>query len=216
MASRTWTVSAAAFACTAGARHNSGVSRSRRRDPVLNMIVPLRSLWLPAVGRNAFHGALFETMRNNGGGLVARARQDGNIPAKLIRNEYGGWAGGPIVKNKTFWMFNQEYPQASANRTSPKPRFPPRRCGTAISATRSTPAGTRSRFTTHSQLNANGLRQAVSDNIIPEADAEPKVIDVFQGVSPTPNGPNAGGNPWIESNFQAFYPRTTDNANCDR
>ena len=53
--------------------------------------------------------ALFETLRDNGGGLVARAIQDGNTPAKLIRNEFGGWASGPIIKNKTFWFYDQEH-----------------------------------------------------------------------------------------------------------
>ena len=47
-------------------------------------------------GTNEFHGALFETLRNNYGGLVARAVQDGNTPAKLIRNEFGGFIGGPV------------------------------------------------------------------------------------------------------------------------
>ncbi len=51
------------------------------------------------------------TLRNNFGGLRARQRQDGNTPAKLIRNEYGLSAGGPIFlpkiydgRNKTFWF----------------------------------------------------------------------------------------------------------------
>ncbi len=38
-------------------------------------------------GTNEIHGAGFETLRNNAGGLRARARQDGNTAAKLIRNE---------------------------------------------------------------------------------------------------------------------------------
>jgi hypothetical protein len=65
-------------------------------------------------GTNEVHGALFETFRNNAAGLRARQRQDVDIDpvthklisAKLIRNEYGGWAGGPVVRNKTFWFFN--------------------------------------------------------------------------------------------------------------
>ena len=46
-------------------------------------------------GSNGFHGAVFETFRDNAVGLRARSRSDGNTAAKLIRNEYGGWAGGP-------------------------------------------------------------------------------------------------------------------------
>jgi hypothetical protein len=52
-------------------------------------------------------GALFETFRNNAAGLRTRQRQDLDIDpvthkvivAKLIRNEYGGWASGPVIKN---------------------------------------------------------------------------------------------------------------------
>src|SRR5689334_3526196 len=62
-------------------------------------------------GNNQIHGSAFETFRNNADGLRARQRQDGNTAAKLIRNEYGGWLGGPVVipkiyngKNKTFWF----------------------------------------------------------------------------------------------------------------
>ncbi len=66
-------------------------------------------------GTNTLHGALFETHRNNRGGLRARQRQDGNIPAKLIRNEFGGSASGPVWlpklyngKDRTFWFFSYE------------------------------------------------------------------------------------------------------------
>jgi hypothetical protein len=48
-------------------------------------------------GTNNFHGAAFETHRNNGGGLRARARQDGNTAAKLIRNEFALSGGGPVL-----------------------------------------------------------------------------------------------------------------------
>src|SRR4029453_8633668 len=64
-------------------------------------------------GTNEIHGSVFETHRNNGGDLVARARQDGSAKApQLIRNEYGASAGGPVYfgkniydgRNKTFWF----------------------------------------------------------------------------------------------------------------
>ncbi|MEP7362064.1 MAG: TonB-dependent receptor [Acidobacteriota bacterium] len=67
-------------------------------------------------GTNGVHGSVFETFRNNYFG-VARARQN---PADfaaphLVRNEFGGSVGGPIVipklyngKNKTFFFFAYE------------------------------------------------------------------------------------------------------------
>ena len=47
-------------------------------------------------GTNQLHGSVFETFRTNAAGLRARQRQDGNSSAKLIRNEFGASAGGPV------------------------------------------------------------------------------------------------------------------------
>lgn len=66
-------------------------------------------------GSNAIHGSLFETNRDYGYG-VARARDNfTNTAAKLIRNEFGGSVGGPVLipklyngKNRTFWFFSYE------------------------------------------------------------------------------------------------------------
>ena len=69
-------------------------------------------------GTNAFHGSVFETHRNNSGGLRVRARDDMPDPetgifkpAQLIRNEYGVSAGGPFYiprvydgRDKSFWF----------------------------------------------------------------------------------------------------------------
>ena len=59
-------------------------------------------------GTNEFHGSLFETHRNNAGGLVARRREDtgGSLP-KVIRNEFGVSAGGPVLfsrRSNLFWF----------------------------------------------------------------------------------------------------------------
>jgi hypothetical protein len=69
-------------------------------------------------GTNFFHGSVFETHRNNTAGLVARRRdtpvdKNGNVTwPKLIRNEFGASAGGPVWlgklydgHDKTFWFF---------------------------------------------------------------------------------------------------------------
>lgn len=68
-------------------------------------------------GTNLFHGSLLEVARNNNLGFgVARARQDRwTRPPHLVRNEFGGSAGGPIVlpkiyngKNRTFFFGSYE------------------------------------------------------------------------------------------------------------
>ena len=64
-------------------------------------------------GTNEFHGSLFETLRNNYFG-IAKARQ--NPPdfaaPHLVRNEFGGSIGGPILipkvydgRNKSFFFY---------------------------------------------------------------------------------------------------------------
>ena len=66
-------------------------------------------------GTNQVHGALFYTGRNNGFG-VARRRQDFyEKPPQLIRNEFGGSLGGPILiprlyngKNRSFFFASWE------------------------------------------------------------------------------------------------------------
>ena len=74
-----------------------------------NVIISTKS------GTNNFHGAVFATNRNNGWGL-ARRREDTYLKApKLIRNEYGISAGGPVRlpklydgRNRTFFFFGYE------------------------------------------------------------------------------------------------------------
>jgi len=60
-------------------------------------------------GSNTFHGALFESHRNQ----IFSANNYFNNKAgvarpKLIRNTFGGAIGGPIVKDKLFFFFNYE------------------------------------------------------------------------------------------------------------
>jgi Carboxypeptidase regulatory-like domain/TonB dependent receptor-like, beta-barrel len=59
-------------------------------------------------GGNEFHGELFEFLRNDA--LDARNFFDftSSEPAPFKRNLFGGSLGGPIVKNKTFFLFSYE------------------------------------------------------------------------------------------------------------
>jgi hypothetical protein len=78
-------------------------------------------------GANQVRADVFETIRNNAWG-VAKHREDVNpngtpfqLP-KLIRNEYGGWVGGPVFfptlglkgrkfydgRNRTFWAISRD------------------------------------------------------------------------------------------------------------
>jgi hypothetical protein len=62
-------------------------------------------------GTNDIHGSLFETHRNNAIGKARRREDYYSKPPQLIRNEYGGSIGGPVVlpklydgRNRTFWF----------------------------------------------------------------------------------------------------------------
>lgn len=59
-------------------------------------------------GTNAFHGTLFEYLRND----VLDARDYFNVPPQkkppLRQNDFGGVIGGPIIKDKAFFFFSYE------------------------------------------------------------------------------------------------------------
>ena len=58
-------------------------------------------------GTNAYHGELFEFLRNNDLNANAFFANAAGLPqAHLTRNDFGGTAGGPIVRNKTFFFFD--------------------------------------------------------------------------------------------------------------
>src|SRR5581483_865916 len=71
-------------------------------------------------GTNAFHGSLYEFLRNN----HLNARNFFNpIKSPVKQNQYGGTIGGPVWKNRTFFFFNYEgYKERRASTKSS--RFP--------------------------------------------------------------------------------------------
>ncbi len=56
-------------------------------------------------GANAFHGGAFEFIRNND--LNASNYFSHNVDS-LKRNQFGGYVGGPIIKNKLFFFVNYQ------------------------------------------------------------------------------------------------------------
>ncbi|MEJ7605624.1 MAG: TonB-dependent receptor [Bryobacteraceae bacterium] len=57
-------------------------------------------------GSNDFHGSIFEFFRNSA--LDARRPFDAGNPPPFRLNQFGGNAGGPIVRNRTFFFANYE------------------------------------------------------------------------------------------------------------
>ncbi len=94
-------------------RVETSTSSARYNTPT-SIIVNTKS------GTNQLRGSLYETIRNNAFG-VAKARQDVSFTdapyktPKLIRNEFGGSIGGPVIlpklyngKDKTFFFVSRE------------------------------------------------------------------------------------------------------------
>lgn len=67
-------------------------------------------------GTNQLHGSLFETARNNAIGVArSRANPANFVAPRLIRNEFGASAGGPVLipklydgRDKSFWFLAYE------------------------------------------------------------------------------------------------------------
>lgn len=168
-------------------------------------------------GTNEFHGAAFETFRSNAGGLRARQRQDGNSIAKYIRNEFGGYMGGPVLipklyngKNRTFWMFDYEALKLRQNRYAAT-NVPTASMWNGDLSNITDTSG--ERYTLYDPLSTSGpnaARLPFNGNVIPSSRIS-QTAKVFQSVTPVPNV-LGDINPWISSdyNFVAYYPVPTD------
>ncbi len=163
-------------------------------------------------GTNELHGSVFMTHRNNSAGLVARARQDGNVAPKLIRNEYGASAGGPVFlpkfydgRNRTFWFaayeglrqressfYRQEVPTADMWAGNFDNLFDAQ--------------GRKTNIYDPLTTNANGIRQRFANNQIPTG----RIAPIFQTMRSVTPLPTLNVNPFITPNFETAYPRVNN------
>ena len=156
-------------------------------------------------GTNALHGSAFWTHRNNAAGLRARQRQDGNNSAQYIRNEFGLSAGGPIIKNRTFWFAAYEG----------------MRLRQSVFAGASVPTASMWDGNLDSLIDSNSIQTMVYDplttapngtrELFPNLQIPTSRISRFGQVmrDQTPL-PTLNVDPLIGRNFEAFYPLTTD------
>ncbi len=73
-------------------------------------------------GGNDWHGSIFEFHRNDKLSANTFFNNRSGLPTpKLIRNQFGGRVGGPIVKDKTFFFFG--YEQTRESRAIPQLRL---------------------------------------------------------------------------------------------
>jgi hypothetical protein len=163
-------------------------------------------------GTNALHGSLFETFRDNADGLRARQRQDGATSAKLIRNEYGGSAGGPVYvprifngKDKSFWFFSYEG-QRLRQATFDQDKVPTPAMWNGDFTQVIDNNGRRSTIYDPLTTDAQGLRTPFAGNIIPQNRFSP-FFKTMQSISHLPTNPV---NPFQDFNMLTFYPNQTD------
>jgi len=163
-------------------------------------------------GTNQLHGELFETHRNNTGGLLARLRQQapGTVYPKDIRNEFGGNIGGPVViphvyngKDKTFFYFSYEgYREVgranSYGGITPTPAMWNGDLSNAYDSGSGNPIVIYDPLTT----DANGLRTPFAGNIIPTSRIS-SIAKTLQAITALPTN---NSNPYVANNLESVYP----------
>lgn len=179
-------------------------------------------------GTNEFHGTAFETHRNNAAGLLARRRENpvDFKPPKLIRNEFGVSAGGPVFlprfgeggkpfldgRNKTFWFAAYE---GLRERSSALPlggygAVPTAAMWGGDLSNRVDENGIKTIiYDPLTSTGPNGVRQPFANNIIPANRISP-FAKVMQSLTALPTN---NLNPYLADNIQKFYPVKNDTDN---
>ena len=169
-------------------------------------------------GTNQFHGSLYEVMRNNNLGFgVARQRQDvWSRPSHMVRNEFGGTAGGPVYiprlyngKNRTFVFGSYEaFRQMIAS--TKRATLPPmewRRGDFSELVNSSGRAFTLYDPWTTQPQSANWSRLPFPGNQIPMTRQSP-LAKYLYSVTPEPNMP--GINPLVTNNYTYMAPNNRE------
>ncbi len=156
-------------------------------------------------GTNEIHGSSFWTHRNNAAGLRARSRTDGNDAAQLIRNEFGVSAGGPIIKNKTFWFAAYEGTRQRQARFAEAP-VPTADMWSGDLSNLIDSDGVQTLFFDPSTSSAQGTRDLFPNQFIPQSRQNP-FGKLMQAQTPAPTN---GVHPLIGINFTANYPDKLD------
>lgn len=147
-------------------------------------------------GTNEFHGSLFEFNRNR---KFAANEYFANAAGLKLppynRNEFGVSAGGPVIRNKTFFFGSYEGLRERTSRTR-----------SWAYATPEMRQGDFSRMTTVIKDPLTGI--AFPGNIIPTNRLDPRALKV-QGYVPMPNGPGTRAD-GTGVNFTGVVPTKVD------
>jgi hypothetical protein len=188
------------------------VGSDARYSRPANVTVATRS------GTNAFHGSVFETHRNNSGGLRVRAREDqpdpetGKFaPDQLIRNEFGVSAGGPFYlprvydgRNKTFWFVAYEGKRELSRSLNDDTEqiVPTEAMWNGDLSNAVDPEGIPITIYDPLTTDTNGVRQPFTGNIIPPDRISPLAKVMATLVA----RPSSDENPYLGYNYIKYYP----------
>ena len=159
-------------------------------------------------GTNEIHGTLYHFHQNsalNANNFFGRGQ--GQDLAAFASNNWGAAAGGPIVRNRTFWFFSYEASREGngAAHTSSVPT-PQMRQGdfSEVAAPIYDPFSVR-------MENGAPTRERFADNIIPASRQDPVARNLMQ-LYPEPNTQGGVANqPWVRNfTFSYKWPRDFD------
>jgi Carboxypeptidase regulatory-like domain/TonB-dependent Receptor Plug Domain len=146
-------------------------------------------------GENTFHGSLFYFGRNDA--LNASdffANRVGGAKDKLRRNDFGGSVGGPVIKDKLFFFYSEEFNKEIRGQT---------RFGSVPTLAERAGDFSHPRFAPNGQRCSGpaigGGRPGEATQIIPQANLSPAGLEIVR-IFPAPNiaSPNDCNN-WRES-----------------
>lgn len=174
-------------------------------------------------GTNEFHGTAFETHRNNAAGLLARRRENpvDFTPPKLIRNEFGISAGGPLFlprfgeggkvlidgRNKTFWFAAYEGLRSRESRLTDYQQTPTAAMWDGDLSNLVDENGLKTIiYDPLTTTGPNGARQPFPDNRIP-ANRISAFARTLQSLTAPPTN---NLNPYLANNYVKFYPLKSD------
>lgn len=150
-------------------------------------------------GTNEFHGRAWDYIRNTSLNAVGPFRPSGGVKPVLIRNQFGGTFGGPVVRDKAFFFMDYEGLR-EIDRSYTTATIPTAQQRSGVFTNGSTPIKLQNPLT--GKIYANG--------VIPTSDFSPLATLVFAAL---PGETNATANGAAASSNYISLPRATINDN---
>ena len=131
-------------------------------------------------GSNALHGTLFEFVRNDIWDARGYYRPAPQPKPKLRRNQFGGVASGPVLRDKTFFMGSYEGLREIRETAS---------AGTVL-----TEAMRQGDFSAVGNITDPLTGQSFANRIIPSSRLNPTSVKLINSFMPLPNAPGIANN----------------------